>query len=86
MNAGLVCVLPPDRVIGLHIDHLHTVQCHNIKVADRFVVLRRISGGNNDPALRHLLVSEGLALKKLQHRRGKCLGYAVDLIDEQYSL
>ena len=82
----LIGIFFPDSEIFPHIDLLYPVQSHHVKVPDRFIVLRRISRSHNDPAGRHLLVSEGLALEELEHGRSQSLRNTVDLIDKQDSL
>ena len=86
MDPCLIGIFFPDSEIFPHIDLLYSVQSHHVKVPDRFIVLRRISRSHNDPAGRHLLVSEGLALEELEHGRGQSLRDTVDLIDKQNSL
>ena len=80
-----VCILLPHGKIRFHIDLLKSVQSHYVKISDRLVVLRRISRRHDDPALRELLIAEGLCLEKLQHGRRQRLGHTVDLIDKQHS-
>ena len=69
MNLCLIGVFLPDLIVFFHVDLLNTVQCHHIKITHRLIILRRISCRYDDPALRHLLVTKGLTLQKLQHRR-----------------
>ena len=85
-KSTLTGIFFPDCQIGFNIHPPDTVEGDDIKIAYRFVIFRRVSGGNNQPAFRKRLVAEGLALQKLQHRRSKRLRNAVDLIDEQNSL
>ena len=86
MDTLFVGVFLPNVKIRLHGNFFHTVQRHHIEIPDRFVVLRRISCCHDDPAFRNRMISEGLALQKLEHRRGQSLGHAVDLINEKNSL
>ena len=86
MNARLVGVLLPDCKVLLDIDPLHAVQRHDVKIPNGLVILRRISGCDDDKALRHLVVSEHLVLQKLQHGRRQRLGDAVDLVQKEDSL
>ena len=80
VGAGVVL---PDAQLRLNVDAPHAVQRDKVKLPHALVVLRRITRGHNDPAARHSLVAEGLALQKLQHRGGQRLADAVDLVDEQ---
>ena len=86
MNARLVSVFLPDCEVLLDIDPLHAVQRHDVKIPHGLVVLRRISGSDDDKALRHLVVSEHLVLQKLQHGRCQRLGDTIDLIQKEDSL
>ena len=81
----LIGILLPHPKVRLHINALDTVQGHHVKLPDGFVILRRIAGSRDDPALRYLVASKCLALEELKHGRRQCLGNAVDLIDEQYA-
>ena len=80
VGAGVVL---PDAQLRLNVDAPHAVQRDEVKFPHTLVVLRRVARRHNDPAFRHGLVAEGLALQKLQHRRGQRLADAVDLVDEQ---
>ena len=79
-------VLLPDGEVLRHIDALHPVQRHHVKVPDGAVVLRRVSRRRDEPALRQPLVAEGLALEELEHHGGQGLRDAVDLIQEEDAL
>ena len=83
MNMGAVCIIFPGFKVRFHFNLFDTIHRHDIEFTDRAVVLRRISGCNDEPALRNLMISEGFALEKLQHSRSKRLRYTIDLIDEQ---
>ena len=86
MNPGLHRIFPEYLIIRLHLDFLHTVQRHHIEIPDGFVVLRRIAGSHDDPALRNRMISKGLALEKLQHGRSQRLRHTVNLIDKKNPL
>ena len=86
MQLTLSGVFLPDTVISLHINSADTIQGYHIKLSDRFVVLRRVSGCHNDPAFRDLLITKHFPLQKLQHGRRQCLRHTVDLIDKKDSL
>ena len=60
MNPGLHRIFPEYLIIRLHLDFLHTVQRHHIEIPDGFVVLRRIAGSYDDPALRNRMISKVL--------------------------
>ena len=86
VEAPAVGVLLPDGEVLLHVDALHPVQRHHVKVPDGLVILRRIACRHDQPALRQPLVAEGLALQKLQHHGSQRLADAVDLIQEEDAL
>ena len=75
-------VLLPDGEVLLHVDALDPVQRHHIEIPDGLVVLRGVARRHDEPALRQLLIAEGLALEKLQHHGGQGLGDTVDLVQE----
>ena len=79
-------VLPPGAKIRLHIDSLQAVQRRQVELPHGVVVFRRISGGDNYPAVGNGVASEYLVLQKLQHGRRQCLRYAVDFIQEEDAL
>ena len=88
---GPVKVLPagvflPHAVVLLHVDALHPVQRHHVKVPDGLVVLRRVARRHDEPPLRQGLVAEGLALEELEHHGGQGLADAVDLVQEEDAL
>ena len=83
VDPRLIGIFFPDAEIFPDVDLLYPVQSHHVKVPDRFIVLRRISRSHNDPAGRHLLVSESLALEELEHGGSQSLRNAVDLINKQ---
>ncbi len=66
-------VFLPDGEIFLYLDSFHPVQRHHIELPDRAVILRRVSGGGDQPALGKPLIAEGLALQELEHHRGQGL-------------
>ena len=86
MDVGRPGVVLPHRQVGLNVHAAHTVEGDDVKVPDGFVVLRRVACRHDDPARRHRLVAEGLALQKLQHGGSQRLGHTVDLVDEQDAL
>ena len=86
VHVFFVCVFPPGLIVRLYEDLFDTVQGDNVELADRFVVFRRVSCCHDHPSLRNLMVSETLALEKLQHRRSQCLRNTVDLINKKDSL
>ncbi len=83
MDGLPVGVLLPDGEVRLHVDFPHAVQCDDVEFAGRTVVFGWIPGGHDDPALRHLLISEGFALQKLEHCGGQRFGNAVDFVNKQ---
>ena len=86
VDVGSAGIVLPHRQIWLNVHAAHTVQRHDVKIPHRLVVLRRVACRHNDPACRHSLIAEGLALQKLQHGGGQRFGHAVDLVDEQDAL
>ena len=83
VEALLPGVLLPDSEVLPYVDALHPVQGHHVEVPDGAVILRRISGGGDEPALRQPLVAKGLALEELEHHGGQGLGDAVDFVQEE---
>ena len=83
MDILSICILLPHPQIRFHVNPLDPVQGDHIEFPYRFVILRRIAGSCDNPALRYLMASEGLALEKLQHGRSQGLGYAVDFINKK---
>ncbi len=79
-------VLLPDGKVRFHVDPSHAVQRHDVEFARGAVVFRRVSGRDDDPSFRHLLVAERLPLQKLKHGGGQRLGDAIDLVDKEDSL
>ena len=86
MDMGCTGVVLPDRQIRLNVHPADAVEGDNIEIADGFIVLRRVACRHDDPARRHGLIAEGLALQKLQHGGGQRLGDTVDLVDEEDAL
>ena len=86
VDAGAQGKLLPDAVIGLHVDALQAVPGDDIEVPDRAVELRRVAGGDHDPAVGNTVTAEDLELQELQHGGGQSLGNTVDLIQEQDAL
>ena len=83
VDVGCAGVIFPYLQVGLNVHPTDTVQRDDIEIADGFVILRRVACRHDDPAGRHCLVAEGLALQELQHGGGQRLGNAVDLVDEE---
>ena len=71
--------------ILLNLDFSQSVQGYNVKVPNGFVVLRRVSCSHQHKALRNLMHTEGLILKKLQHGRRQCLRHRIDFIQKEDS-
>ena len=86
VNVGCTGVVLPDRQIRLNVHPADAVEGDNIEITDGFIVLRRVACRHDDPARRHGLIAEGLALQKLQHGGGQRLGDTVDLVDEEDAL
>ena len=86
MNAAFSGVFLPDAEILLDVDFLDAVERHNVKFAHGFVVFGRIACRHDHPALRKLLIAEGLALQELKHHRRQRFRNAVDLVEEQNAL
>ena len=86
MDAHLVGVALPGFDIRGDIEALHTVEGHDVEVAHRAVVLRRVAGGDDHESVRDLVGAEGLVLEELEHHRGEGLGHAVDLVEEEDAL
>ena len=86
MDVGCTGVVLPDRQIRLNVHPADAVEGDDIEIADGFIVFRRVACRHDDPARRHSLIAEGLALQKLQHGGGQRLGDAVDLVDEEDAL
>ena len=83
VNMSFDCIFFPHRKISFNPHPAHAVQCHHVKFAHRFIVLRRISCRYNDPSFRHCLIAKCLALQKLEHRRRERLRHAIDLVDKK---
>ena len=79
-------VLFPRLEVRLYFYLFKSVECNDVEFPGRVVVLGRISGGHDYPALRQPVPSEYFVLQELHHKRRQCLGYAVDLIQKQYAL
>ena len=79
----LIGILFPHPKVRLHINPLNTVQGNHVKLPDRLVVFRRVTGGRNDPALRNPVAAKCLALEELKHGRRQRLRDAVDFINEK---
>ena len=86
MQLILYRIFLPYCEVRLHLDFFHTVHRDDIELPDRFIILRRISRCHDHPALRDRMISEHLALQKLQHCRSERLRHAVDLIDKENAL
>ncbi len=86
MYLSAVRVFFPDIVIFPHINAFESVKCHNIEIADRFVILRRIACRDNDPSGGHVMTAKRFALQKLQHSRRERFRNAVDFINKQNAL
>ena len=83
VHLGLVGVFFPGREVGLDVDSLETVPGDDVELPDRVVVLGRVTGRDDDPAVGDLVHAEGLELQELQHGGREGLGDAVDLVEEQ---
>ena len=83
MDVDAVRIIFPGFKVRFHLNFLDTIHRHDVEFTDRAVVFRWVSGCNDEPALRNLMISEGFALEKLQHGRSQRLRHAVDFIDEQ---
>ena len=86
MDAPGLGVLLPHAVVGGDVHALHPVQGDHVELPHRLVVLRRVAGGGNDPALGEALVAKSLALEELEHHGSQSFGDAVDLIQEEDAL
>ena len=86
VRAAGVGVLLPDLVIRLHVDALEAVPGDDVELPHGVVVLRRVAGGHDDPALRHPVAAEDLVLQKLQHGGSQGLADAVDLVEKENAL
>ena len=86
VNAAFSGVFLPDAEILLDVDFLDAVERHNVKFAHGFVIFGRIACRHDHPALRKLLIAEGLALQELKHHRRQRFRNAVDLVEEQNAL
>ena len=62
VNLTEIGVLLPWLVGGLHVNPPHPVQRDKVKLPHGAVILRGISGGHNNPALRQAVGAEGFAL------------------------
>ena len=78
-------IFQPHISLCLYSNFSYTIKGNNIKFPDRFIIRRRVPCSYNDPSGRHLMSTEGLILQKLQHSRGKCFRYTINLIDKQDS-
>ena len=83
MHPIQICELLPHRKIRFHIYSFQSVPCGNVKLPDRAVIFRWISGSDNDPASRDFVSAEHFILQELQHDRSQCLRNAVDLVEKQ---
>jgi len=79
-------VVTPDVEVGLHVDALHAVERGGIEVTGGTVVLGRVASRDDGPSRRQTMLAERLELQELEHGRGERLGYAVDLVEEEYAL
>ena len=86
VQALLLGVALPHRVVGVDVDLAHTVERHDVELVHRAVVLGRVARAHHDPALGHLVLAEFLELQELQHRGVERLRHAVDLVEEQDAL
>ncbi len=76
VDTFFISVFFPHAVIRFHHDFLHAVQSYDIEFSHGFIVLRRISGGGDNPAFRNFVLAEGLVLEELKHRRRQRLGHS----------
>ena len=83
MYLMLPSIFHPNITVCFYINLTYTIQCHNVKFPDRFIIFRWISRSHNHPSVRHLMTSKGLILQKLQHGRCQCLRCTVDLINKE---
>ena len=79
-------VLLPRRIVSLHLHQLHSVHRHHIKLPHRLIVLRRVSGSDNHPAVWNAVPPKDLVLQKLQHRGRQRLRHTVNLVEKQDAL
>ena len=86
MHLGRHGELAPHVVVGLNLDALQAIPRGDVEVVSRAVVLGRVAGRHDDPAVGHGMAAEDLVLQKLQHGRRERLRYAVDLVEEQNAL
>ena len=86
MHLGRHGELAPHVVVGLNLDALQAIPRGDVEVVGRAVVLGRVAGRYDDPAVGHGMAAEDLVLQKLQHGRRERLRYAVDLVEEQNAL
>ncbi|MPM58203.1 hypothetical protein SDC9_105033 [bioreactor metagenome] len=86
MDALFLRVGLPDLVIGLDVDAFQAVPGDDVEIAHRFVVFRRVAGGDDDPARGDAVLAEYLILKELEHTGGERFGDAVDLVEEKDAL
>ena len=86
MHFGRHGELAPHVVVGLNLDALQAIPRGDVEVVSRAVVLGRVAGRHDDPAVGHGMAAEDLVLQKLQHGRRERLRYAVDLVEEQNAL
>ena len=86
MHLGRYGELAPHIEVGLNLDALEAIPRGDVEVVGRAVVLGRVAGRHDDPAVGHGMAAEDLVLQKLQHGRRERLRYAVDLVEEQNAL
>ena len=83
MHIFLISIFLPHGKIRYNIHSPDTVKCYHIELPHGFIILRRISCGNNQPAFRYPMCPECFCLKKLKHGRRKGFRYTVNLINKQ---
>ncbi len=86
MDALSTGIFLPHAVIYIDVDPFHAVKSHDVKIPHGLVVLRRISGCDNEKSIRHTVCPEGFVLQELQHCRRERLRDAVDLVEKENTL
>ena len=83
MNPCIVGIVFKAGKVLLNLDFSQSVHSYNVKIPNRFVVLRRVSCSHQYKALRNLMHTKGLVLKKLQHSGRQSLRHRIDFIQEK---
>ena len=85
VHARVNCIRAPNGVIRLHVHALDAVERDDVEFVYGAVVFGRVARRDNDPAIGHAVLAEGLELQELQHGRRQRFGHAVDFVQKEYA-